>query len=364
MVSISCEADAASTARQSGVVPALMAVLLLLVLRQHLAVVLLVGLGTFLVYRSLLRRLERAVPQRVAEVAALLLTALIAGMLVLLVAKALDVYSPAGSFAPLLHLLADSLDRLRSALPTWLSSSLPASTQELQAQGATWLRSNAQHLQRWGQEAVRATAHILVGFIIGLVGAFQGRTGFKSRWMSAARATGRHLLLAFSEVVSAQVKIAVANTLLTAAFLLLALPLAGIRLPLSGSLVALTFVMGLLPIVGNLVSNTAIVLVALTVSPAVALISVAFLLVVHKLEYFLNAHFVGRSTSVPPAVLLATMILLESLFGLGGLVCAPIFCAWAFSEMRELGLLGGATPWPEARNSSLAHARSEEPPHA
>jgi predicted PurR-regulated permease PerM len=330
----------ASTSRQDVLVATLLAVLLLLVLRQHLAVVLLMGLATFIVYRRLLKIFQRVIRLGTAEVAALALTVLILGLLGLSVAKVLDVYSPSGSFAALLRFLADAVERLRSALPSWLASSLPASTEEMQTQAAAWLRSNSQHIQRWGQDAVRALAHILVGFVIGLAAAFQRSSHFDSAWMSAARQRGGHLLVAFSEVVSAQLRIAAVNTLLTAIFLLLALPVAGVHIPLSSTLVALTFVMGLLPIVGNLISNAAIVLVALTVSPTISFIAVAFLLVVHKLEYLLNAHFVGRSTSVPPAVLLASMVFLEAFFGVAGLVCAPIYCAWVFREMKDGGLLG------------------------
>ncbi len=54
-----------------------------------------------------------------------------------------------------------------------------------------------------------------------------------------------------------------------------------------------TFVAGLIPVVGNLISNSVIVLLSLGVGPGVALASLVFLIVIHKLEYFLNARIVG-----------------------------------------------------------------------
>jgi len=55
---------------------------------------------------------------------------------------------------------------------------------------------------------------------------------------------------------------------------------------------------------------------------------------VHKLEYFLNAHFVGSRIQVPTYALLASMLMLEAGFGTAGLVAAPVYCAWLTRELR------------------------------
>jgi predicted PurR-regulated permease PerM len=57
--------------------------------------------------------------------------------------------------------------------------------------------------------------------------------------------------------------------------------------------VAVTFIVGLLPVIGNLISNTIIVVVSLSVSPLLAVSSLVFLVVIHKLEYFVNARVMG-----------------------------------------------------------------------
>src|SRR5262245_22514667 len=140
---------------------------------------------------------------------------------------------------------------------------------------------------------------------------------------------------AFRSVVFAQVRISAINTLLTALYLVVLLPLLGIHLPLSATLIAITFLAGLVPIVGNLVSNTVIVIVSLTVSPPVALGSLAFLVGIHKLEYFLNAHIVGSQIEARAWELLLAMLALEAAFGLPGLVAAPIYYAYLKSELVE-----------------------------
>ena len=87
----------------------------------------------------------------------------------------------------------------------------------------------------------------------------------------------------FAKVIGAQIIISVINTGLTAVFLM------ATGYPFAAVLVPITLLCGLLPIVGNLISNTLIVCVGFTVSPKTALIALIFLVVIHKLEYFLNS---------------------------------------------------------------------------
>ncbi len=83
-------------------------------------------------------------------------------------------------------------------------------------------------------------------------------------------------------MVFAQVKISLLNTVFTAIFLLGVLPLFGVHLPLSKTLVLITFVAGLLPVVGNIISNTIITIVALSVSFYVAVAALLYLIVIHS----------------------------------------------------------------------------------
>ena len=91
---------------------------------------------------------------------------------------------------------------------------------------------------------------------------------------------------AFRLVVFAQVLISAVNTILTALYMLLALSLARVHLPLAKTMILITFVVGLLPVVGNLISNAIIMVLSLSVLPSVAIVSLIFLVVIDKLEYF------------------------------------------------------------------------------
>ena len=105
------------------------------------------------------------------------------------------------------------------------------------------------------------------------------------------------------------------------------------------SVIALTFIVGLLPVVGNLISNAVIVILSLSVSVSVAVASVVFLVVIHKLEYFLNAHLIGTQIHAHAWELLLAMIVMEAAFGLPGLVAAPIYYAYVKDELVAQGLV-------------------------
>ncbi|TGV33105.1 AI-2E family transporter, partial [Mesorhizobium sp. M8A.F.Ca.ET.142.01.1.1] len=141
------------------------------------------------------------------------------------------------------------------------------------------------------------------------------------------------LATAFRQVVFAQVKISLLNTVFTAIFLLGVLPLFGMHLPLSKTLVLITFLAGLLPVVGNIISNTIITIVALSVSFYVAVAALLYLIVIHKLEYYLNARIVGGEIQARAWELLLAMLVMEAAFGLPGLVAAPVFYAYVKREL-------------------------------
>jgi predicted PurR-regulated permease PerM len=122
----------------------------------------------------------------------------------------------------------------------------------------------------------------------------------------------------FATVMGAQIVISTINTILTGIYLV------WIGLPYTSVLVAITFACGLLPIIGNILSNTLIVGVALTVSPHVALWSLVFLVSVHKLEYFLNSKIVGDRIKNPMWLTLLGLVLGERLMGVPGMILAPV----------------------------------------
>jgi predicted PurR-regulated permease PerM len=61
--------------------------------------------------------------------------------------------------------------------------------------------------------------------------------------------------------------------------------------------------------------------------------------VIHKLEYFLNAHIIGSRIRASAWELLLAMLLMEAVFGLRGLIAAPVYYAYLKDEISSRGLV-------------------------
>jgi predicted PurR-regulated permease PerM len=237
--------------------------------------------------------------------------------------------------------MAEIIDHSRQTLPPWLSEYLPYDTEGLQTGIIDWLHTHAGELQVIGKEAGRTIAHIVFGMVLGaLISLQEVRSSHEYRPLTQALvARTIRLSEAFRAVFFAQVRIAALNTLFAALYLGVALPIAGIRLPLVKTMVALTFMTGLLPVVGNLISNAVVVVISLNHSPATAIASLVFLLVIHKLEYFLNARIVGTQIHARVWEILLSMLLMEAAFGIPGVIAAPIYYAYIKWELSALGMV-------------------------
>jgi predicted PurR-regulated permease PerM len=126
------------------------------------------------------------------------------------------------------------------------------------------------------------------------------------------------LYRSFATVMGAQIVISTINTAFTAIFILI------VQLPHTTLVIGLTFLCGLLPVIGNLISNTIIVGIAFTISPGRALMALTFLVAIHKFEYFLNGKIIGERIHNPMWLTLLALIVGEKLIGIPGMILAPI----------------------------------------
>jgi predicted PurR-regulated permease PerM len=316
---------------------------LLLVLHLHLLPALLSGLLVFELVHVIAPLLQRNVSSERARLfAVVVLSTLIVGLITAAILGAASYFrSEAGSVPALLQRLADLVEETRNALPPWLVESLPSDTDEIREALSHWLREHASELRLVGAEAGRAFAHVLIGMIIGAMVSLREVVPARDQKPLARALTTQAERLgdAFRRVVFAQIRISALNTLFTALYLAVALPLFGVHLPLMKTLIGITFLAGLLPVIGNLISNTVIVLVSITYSPYVALSSLAFLIVIHKLEYFLNARIIGSRIHARPWEMLVAMLVMEAAYGLPGVAAAPIYYAYIKEELAREDLV-------------------------
>ncbi len=316
---------------------------LVLLLHLKLLPALIAGLLVYVLVNTLTPKLRT--PALRGEGARLLAVSLIVAAVIALVAvtgmATASFLRQSGETIPaLIQRMAEIIEESRGRLPSWVLGYLPADAAELQRTIVTWLRGHAGAFQVAGTGLGRTLAHILIGMIIGALLSLESVIAPARGPLAAALAKrARRLSVAFRRVVFAQIWISALNTVFTSLYLAVVLPFFGIELPFTKTLIVVTFVAGLLPILGNLISNTVIFVVSLSVSLFVALGSLAYLIVIHKLEYFLNARIIGGHIRAKAWELLLAMLVMEAGFGIAGLIAAPIYYAYLKSELREKGLV-------------------------
>ena len=190
--------------------------------------------------------------------------------------------------------MAEVVSNAKTYLPAELRDYVPTSLDEPPRRAAGGaLRGNAAHLTVLGRGAGALIVHILFGMIVGALVAVSPPAPANGPLARGLEERVRRVGTAFNRVVFSQIKISALNTLLTAIFLGVVLPLIGRPLPFTKTMIAVTFVVGLLPIIGNLISNSIIVLIALGVSALDAGLALAFLIAIHEFEYVFNAQIIG-----------------------------------------------------------------------
>lgn len=144
------------------------------------------------------------------------------------------------------------------------------------------------------------------------------------------KSRGKNFFAAFRQVMGAQIIISLINTVFTGIFLYVE------GLPYFELLVTFTFLCGLLPIIGNIISNTIIFFVASTISISLAIHALIFLIILHQAEYFLNSKIIGRAIKNPMWLTLLSLVVGERLIGIPGLILAPVFLRYIKKETQNI----------------------------
>jgi len=185
------------------------------------------------------------------------------------------------------------------------------------------------NLGRYARDATLQLAMLIIGLVVAVSLFLNARWGTESDpdvvkgsiYSTVVRELAQRFetfYASFARVVGAQIIISFINTALTAVFLMWN------GFHYATVIIVLTFLCGLLPIIGNILSNTLIVGVAFTISPRMALFALIFLIIIHKFEYFLNSKIIGDRIRNPMWLTLIGLVLGEKLMGIPGMILAPV----------------------------------------
>ncbi len=309
---------------------ALFALSLYVVARFDLGPCLLAGLFSYMILSRTDRLLlEAGAKPFAARWSALGLFVVVAGLLIFIFVSFIRI-----GLERLPILLDHVLPRL-DELAAGIGLQMPVdNAQELRSYILTTAKENARALSKASGLLTHGFFQIVVGIAVAILRFLSpepapggaGRRVWPRRHATRPRAA--RVIGSFERVMGAQIIIAAINSLATAVFLF------SVGMPFKTFLVLTTFICGMVPIAGNVISNTVIVAAALTRSTHLAIVSLLFLMAVHKAEYFLNSRIVGGRIQLPMWATLMALLVGEALMGVPGVILAPTLLYYAREELR------------------------------
>lgn len=327
---------------------AIVAAGIFLVLWEHLVPALIFGLMLYMILDRVSTSFKGRMAHGAVRPLALLVVATATGLIItaVIALMVMMLRRGAGNVPAMMEQMADILGSVRlwlGGLGVQFIPEVMTDAEDFKLTIMNWLKTHAQILRAGGLWLTIGLIYLIMGGLLAILVFFRHVTKHDEVNRGPL---ARHLVEkvdrfahAFSRIAWAQVKISAVNTTLTGLYLLVALPLFGIQVPFATTLVVITFICGLIPVLGNLISNTVITILSLGVSVPTAVASLSFLVVIHKLEYLINSRIVGGETDSQAWEILLAIIVGEAAFGLGGVVMAPIVYAFAKRELRDRGLV-------------------------
>lgn len=308
---------------------------LFIILQFHVTPAILAGLLGYVITKNIMAKLQNKYPDikiktKIVGIVIGIISVILLSVGVTLVVKALN----ADNSSELLATLLDTLNQARHLFPESIVNYIPDSLSEAKAYLLNTFKSNINSFAAFGQNALNLLLFILIGWLIGILiackeKADENNSTFIKTWLNL----WLKLSESFRFVVFAQVKVAAFNSTVIAIFLFIVSPILGWDIPYAKTLVLITFLCGLLPIIGNLIANSVIFIIALTVSFPAAMTALAFSMAIHKLEYLIISKSLGADIGSDVWELLIVLFVGEILFGTSGLIFAPILYAFFKKEM-------------------------------
>ena len=321
--------------------------LILYVLVMRVVAALIGGLALYLILDRLAQSLEKRIPGMAARTTAVILVTLIGGGLIVgaLAFSISFLQHHVDTLPAMMQQMADILRSTRVWLGDYGRQLIPdvmTDAENIKGAIVLWLKAHAEAVRIAGGTFSIGLLHLFMGMLLAIVIFFRHVTHHDEslRGSLAFYLTEKVDRFAniFSRIATAQIKVSAINTLIVAVYLAVLLSI-GKAIPFMTTVIAITFICGLVPIFGNIVSNAVLVILSLGVSEGTAIASLIFVLALSKLQYVLTSRMVGGNTNSQAWEILFSIIIGEAAFGVAGVVMAPIVYAFVKRELRERGLV-------------------------
>lgn len=205
---------------------------------------------------------------------------------------------------------------------------------------------------RFAQVATEEFLFLIIGIVVAISlflnhkldldkGNYKIENNLYSRLCAELVTRVRRFFQSFSTVMGAQIVISGINTCATSILVY------SLKLPYPELIIVITFLCGLLPIIGNIISNTIICGIAITVSSKLAIGCLAFLIGIHKLEYFLNSKIIGGRIRNPMWLTLMALVVGERVMGIPGMILAPVLLNYLKLETSQIPVTSEESARPQ-----------------
>jgi predicted PurR-regulated permease PerM len=310
---------------------------LFIILQFHVTPAILAGLLGYVITKNIIEKAQTKYPNvkvkaKIVGITIGVFSVILLGIIITVIVKALN----SDNSSELLSTLVETLNQARHLFPDSIVNYIPDSLSEAKAYLLKTFQSNINSFAAFGQNALNLLLFIVIGWLIGiLIACKDKKEGTDSIFIKTWLNLWLKLSESFRFVVFAQLKVAMFNSTVITIFLFIVSPILGWNIPYAKTLVLITFICGLLPIIGNLIANSIIFIIALTVSFPAAMTALGFSMAIHKLEYLIISKSLGADIGSDVWELLIVLFIGEILFGTSGLIFAPILYAFFKKEMTN-----------------------------
>jgi predicted PurR-regulated permease PerM len=320
---------------------------LIYVLMLHMVSALIGGLALYLILDKLAQSMSRRIPGMAARTTSIIIVTLIAGGIIIGATAMLISFlqHQSDTLPAMMRQMADILRSTRLWLGGYGRQVIPdfmTDAESFKVGMVDWLKNHAGSLRMAGSTFSVGLLHIFMGTLLAVVVFFRHVTHFENRpsgpLASYLTEKADRFSQIFARIAGAQIKVSLFNTFITALYLMTLL-LLGRQIPFMTTLILITFILGLVPIVGNVVTNAVLVILSLGVSGGTAIVTLVFVLAISKLQYVLTSRLVGSEVDSQAWEILLAIIVGEAAFGLAGVVIAPVVYAFIKGELREYALV-------------------------
>lgn len=321
----------------------LMTIFILSAFVLNLVPALVAGLLIYLLITSIFNGLKKKVGANANRVTILILAAIVASVISLITFAILNSVSyGTDGITSLANETFRIVAELKNYLPeSWLAL-IPQDMIVIKEKVVEVVKENVLNIFAVTASSFKIMTQMFLGMIVGAIIAFCEVDKEHKAYRPLANEIMNRIHVfkeCFSKLIVSQIKISAINTTLTAIYLIVVLPIFGVDMPYKTTLLIVTFICGLIPVIGGIISNSLIIILSLTIGIKVVIASVVFLFLVNLSEYYTNAKIVGGEMNTTMWELLIAMIVMEVIFGIWGVVLAPVIYGYIKQELKMKNLV-------------------------